>query len=84
MFLAHFGHIFHILWRKFFFLEDQTLSHTTSYVFLAPCQNLEIINDTTPRKCPERWMDRRINKMMDRPYSLGPFQLPLGTQKGDR
>ena len=41
-------------------------------------------NDTTPRKCPERWMDRRTNKMMDRPYSLGPFPLPLGTQKGDR
>ena len=46
-----------------FFLENLALSQTTSYRFLAPCQNLEINNDTIPRKHPDRqkdrWKDRR-------------------------
>ena len=37
------------------------LSRTTSYGFLAPCQNLEKTNDTIPRKRPDRmtegWKD---------------------------
>ena len=36
-----------------FFLNIQ-LSHTASYLFPAPCQNLEKANDTIPRKHPDR------------------------------
>ena len=45
---------------KIFFLENPALSCTTSYGFLAPCQNLEKINDTIPRKCPDRQKDGRM------------------------
>ena len=44
---------------KFYFLENPALSRTTSYGFLASCQNLEKTNDTIPRKCPDRWKDGR-------------------------
>ena len=33
-----------------FFPKNLTLSHTTSYRFLEPCQNLEKTNDTIPKK----------------------------------
>ena len=61
--MAHFWPIFPILGAKKFFLENPALSHTTSYGFLASCQNLEKTNDTIPRKCPDRqkdeWKDDR-------------------------
>ena len=48
--------------KKFkIFLENLALSCTTSYGFLAPCQNLEKVNDTIQRKCP----DRRKNEWKD-------------------
>ena len=50
MFLAHFWSIFPILGAKKNFLENLALSRTTSYGFLAPCQNLEETNDAIPRK----------------------------------
>ena len=62
------------------FLENPTLSSTTSRGILAPCQNLEKINDTIPRKRPDRRNDGRT----DRPYFIRPFQLPLGVQKGTK
>ena len=40
--------------KKIFFLENPALSHTTTYGFLAPCQNLEKTDDTIPRKHPDR------------------------------
>ena len=40
-----------MLEAKNFFLENPALSRTTSYGFLATCQNLEKTNDTIPRKC---------------------------------
>ena len=47
-------------WRqKRFFLENPTLSGTTSYGFLEPCQNLEKTNDIIPRKSPYRRMNGR-------------------------
>ena len=52
MFLAHFRFIFLIFTA--IFLENPALSRTTSYGFLAPCQNLEKTNDTIPRKRPDR------------------------------
>ena len=82
MFWTHFGYIFPIFWAKIFFLKTRGLSHTMSYVFLASCQNL--IKATIPRKCPDRWKDRRTNGRTNRPYFLGPFQLSLGVQKGDK
>ena len=39
---------------KKFFLENPALSHTTSYGFWVPCQNLDKTNDTIPRKCLDR------------------------------
>ena len=48
--MAHFGSIFPIFWAKKIFLENPALSRTTSYGFLAPCQNLEKVNGTIQRK----------------------------------
>ena len=47
------------------FLGNPALSHTTSYGFLAPCQNLEKVNDTIQRKCPDRWKDGRTEGQTD-------------------
>ena len=72
------GH-FPNFWGKKIFLKNLVLSCTTSYGFLAPCQNLEKVNDTIHRKCPERqkdrWKDRWKDGWKDRPYFIGPFQL---------
>ena len=54
--------VFGPFWAPFFkfwgqkktFLENLALSHTTLNVILAPCQNLEKINATIPRKHPDR------------------------------
>ena len=51
-------------WGKKFFLENPALSRTTSNRFLAPCQNLEKINDVIPRIF----------------YFIGLFWLLLGVQ----
>ena len=55
--MAHFGSIFPIFGTKKIFLENPALSHTTSYGFLAPSQNLEKLNDTIQRKRLDRWKD---------------------------
>ena len=47
--MAHFGPIFPILRAKKFFPKTPALSCTTSHGLLAPCQNLEKINDTIKR-----------------------------------
>ena len=65
MFLAHYWTIFPIFGAKKFFLENQPLSRTTSYGFLAPCQNLEKTNDTIPRKRPDKWKDGRTEGRKD-------------------
>ena len=57
MFLAHFRSIFRSFEAKSFFLENTALSRTTSYGFLAKCQNLEKTNDTIRRKRPDRRKD---------------------------
>ena len=49
-FLAHFPDF----WGKKIFSGK---SGSTSYGFLASCQNLEKTNDTIPRKHPDRWKD---------------------------
>ena len=41
------------------------LSSTTSYGFLAPCQNLEKLNGTIQRKCPDRWMEGQTEGQAD-------------------
>ena len=61
---------------KKFFLENLTLSRTTSYGLLAPCQNLEKANGTIQRKR----LDRRKDRRTDRPYFIGPFRLLPGVQ----
>ena len=55
--MAHFWPIFPIFGAKKIFLENPALSHTTSYGFLAPCQNLDKVNDIIQRKR----LDRRKN-----------------------
>ena len=59
--LAHFWSIFPIFGQKMFFLQNPALSCTTSYGFLAQYQNLRKTNAVIPRKCPERWEDRRTD-----------------------
>ena len=44
---------------KKIFLKNPALSRTTSYGFLASCQNLEKTNDKIPRKSPQRRKDGR-------------------------
>ena len=51
--------IFPILGAKKIFLA---LSHTISYRFLAPCQNLEKVNDTIQRKRLDRRKDGRTDR----------------------
>ena len=79
--MAHFGSIFPIFGAKKIFLKNPALSHTTSYEFLAPCQNLEKVKDPIQRKRPDRRKDGRTDGRIDRPYFTGPFWLPLGVQK---
>ena len=73
-------------WGKKIFLAYMALSCTTSYGFLAPCQNLEKTNDAIPRKCPDkrkgRWNVGRTDERTDRPNFIGLFQLLLGSKKG--
>ena len=63
--MAHFWSIFTILGAKKFFLENVALSRTSSYGFLAPCQNLGKTNDTIPRKCSDSRKDRRTERLTD-------------------
>ena len=68
-FLAHFGPIFPILREKKNCPENLALSRTTSHGIIAPCQNLEKIKDTIPRKQlgrqEDRWKDGRTEVRMD-------------------
>ena len=57
--------IFPIFGAKKIFLENPALSHTTSYGFLASCQNSEKVNDTIQRKCPDRWKGGRMEGRRD-------------------
>ena len=50
---------------KTFFLENPALSCTTSYGFLALCQNSEKTNDTIPRKHQDRRTDERTEGRKD-------------------
>ena len=43
-------------------LVNPALSYTSSYGFLAPCQNLQKTNDRITRKCLDRKMDERIRQ----------------------
>ena len=48
---------------KTFSTKSGCVTHTTSYGFLASCQNLEKINDPIPKKAPkqmEEWKDGQI------------------------
>ena len=72
-FLAHFEPTFQF-WGEKKISQKIWLSHTTSHGILAPCQNLEKINDTFLRKYPDRWKDWRTDRT-DRPYFIGPFRL---------
>ena len=69
MFLTHFPHF----GGKKTFSWKIRLSHTTSYGFLAPCQNLGKANDTIQRKRPDRWKDERTGRRTERPYFMGPL-----------
>ena len=62
--LTHFWPTFPVLGAKKFFLGNPALSRTTSYGFLASCQNLEKTNDTIPRKHLDR-QDGRMDGRME-------------------
>ena len=67
--------------KKFkIFLENLALSCTTSYGFLVPCQNLEKVNDTIQRKCPDRWKDRQNLFHRTLPVTVGGQKRLVFTQ----
>ena len=49
-----FGQFSAFLGANKIFMENLALSRTKSHGFLAPCQNLEKIDDTIQRKCLDR------------------------------
>ena len=61
--------------------------HTTSYEFLAPCQNLQKSINIIQRKHPDTqkagWKDRKKDRKLERPYFIGPFRLLPGVQQRD-
>ena len=67
MFLTHFPHF----GGKKTFSWKIRLSHTTSYGFLAPCQNFKKFNDTIQRKR----LDRQTEGQKDRQKTKIIFQL---------
>ena len=68
-------------WGKKIFPRNPTLSRITSHGILAPCKNLEKINDTIPKKHPDRRKDGPTKGQMDGLYFIGPFRPPLRVQK---
>ena len=76
--------IFPIFGAKKIFPENLALSLTISYGFLAPCPNLEKVNDRIQRKRPDRqtegWAEGQKDGRTDRPYFIGSFWLWLGVQ----
>ena len=78
MFLAQFWTIFPILGAKTFFLENLPMSCLTSCAFLAPCQNLEKIMIQLQFQ-ENIWTEGRMDRWTDRPYFIGQFQLPQGS-----
>ena len=68
--LARLWSIFVIFGAKTIFMENSALSCTTSYGFLASCQNLQKSNDTVPRKRPDRRTEGRT-KVWTEPISYG-------------
>ena len=72
---------------SFISLENLVLSCTTSYGFLAPCQNIEK-NGLTDRRMEgqtegqkDRRTDERMERRTDRSFFIGPFWLLPGVQK---
>ena len=68
------------------FPENPTLSRTTSHGILAPCRNLEKINDAIPRNAltdgrMNGQKEERKDRQTDRPYFIEPFQILPGVQK---
>ena len=76
--MAKFCSIFPILGAKKMFPENLTLSSTTSYGFIAPCQNLE--KKLMIQFQENAWTDGRTRRT-ERPYFVGPFWLLPGIQK---
>ena len=58
--------IFPIFGAKKIFLKNPALSRTTSHGILAPCQNLEKINNTIPRKHLDREKNGQTDRWKDR------------------
>ena len=68
--------------QKKIFPENPALSCTTSYRFLAPCQNLKKqLIQFQENAQPDRRKDGRTDRRMDRPNFIGPFRLPPGIEK---
>ena len=45
--------------------ENPALSHTNSYGFLPPCQNLEKVSNAIQRKCPDRRTEGQVKGWID-------------------
>ena len=76
--LAHFRNF----WGQKNSLENPALSRTTSNGILAPCQNLEKINDTIPKKRRDRRKDRQTLFHRTLPATPGaPKNVPPSSSK---
>ena len=62
------------------FAENLSLSCTTSYGFLAPCQNLENTMQFQENLRTDKWTEEWMEGQIYRDYFIGPFQLLAGVQ----
>ena len=77
MFLAHFWPIYPNFGAQIFFSGKSDSAKHNFIWFLAPCQNLEKINDAIPRKR----LNRRKDGQKDRSYFMEHLRLPPGVQQ---
>ena len=78
MFMAHFWSLFPTSGAKNFFLENLTLSRTTSLGFQHHAKIQKELMMQFHKNTPT---DGRTDRRTDRPYFIGPFRLLPGVQK---
>ena len=82
LFLADFWSTFPIFWAYFFCCCWKFGSVMHSFISISSTMpKFRKTNDTIPRKHLDRQTDERIDRRADRPYFIGPLQLPMAVQK---
>ena len=78
-FLVHFSNFLGIFFF-FFFLCGKSGSVMHSFISISSTMP-KFRKTTIPRKHLDRQTDGRINRTADRPYFIGPLQLPMAVKK---